>query len=209
MKTTKFADGEIYGQLLVVRFSHLKGKAPVYECLCDCGNTCNKRIWEMRNGKVSSCGCAKRKLKTHGQTRGEYSRIYRIWRGMKSRCYNENNKNYFRYGGRGVIVFDSWVNNYSEFQRWSLENGYKDNLTIDRVDNNGNYEPSNCRWTTMVVQARNRRNSMVVIYNGESVNLMEISEKVGIRVSVIRSRLNYEWSIEKSIETPLRRIHNK
>lgn len=129
------------------------------------------------------------------------SRIYRIWRGMKDRCYNINSKDYKNYGGRGIVVCDEWLNDFMSFYNWSMNNGYDDSLTIDRIDVNGNYEPSNCRWVTQKQQQRNRRNNKLFTYNGEVHYLSEWCELLHLNQNTIYNRINnLNYSIERALE---------
>lgn len=131
------------------------------------------------------------------------TRLYTIWRGMVSRC---NDRNQARYGGRGIKVCKEWLD-YVSFKNWAESNGYDDSLTIDRIDNDGNYEPSNCRWTDSKQQANNRRSNRVVTYKGESKTLQEWSDKLGIKTASLRYRLN-NWTIEKAMSIPLGSARN-
>lgn len=143
--------------------------------------------------------------KLHG---GKHEHLYQIWCGMKQRCCNPNNKNYARYGGRGIIICEEWLNDYSAFRKWSMENGYEDNgeLSIDRIDNNGNYEPSNCRWTNVIVQANNRRSNVLITHNGKTQTLREWSEETGICMD----NLYYRYRAGRTPEEILRKydVHN-
>lgn len=103
----------------------------------------------------------------------KHTRIYGIWCGIKKRCYNKNSKNFTQYGAKGIAICEEWEKGFSAFYDWSIKNGYKENLTIDRIDNNGNYEPSNCRWVTHAEQQRNRTNNINLEHNGETKTLAE------------------------------------
>jgi hypothetical protein len=121
---------------------------------------------------------------------------------MKDRCYNEKTKAYKDYGGRGITVCDEWRNDFEAFLKWALDNGYRDDLTIDRIDVNGNYEPSNCRLVTMKEQANNRRSNNKILYDGKLFTLAEWSEIIGIPYHVLYDRLTVsKWSFEKAITT--------
>ena len=124
---------------------------------------------------------------------------------MKNRCYNQNCQNYSDYGGMGIKVCDEWLNDVTAFYNWAINNGYADNLTIDRINVNGNYEPNNCRWATDVEQANNRRNSHFLTYKNETHTLSEWSKITGICRGTLLMRLRRGLSAEQTLTTPLRR----
>ena len=160
MKTkhgNRFKDeiGNKYGFLTVVSFSHYDSKkhAHFWNCKCDCGNMTVKNGNSLRRKEATSCGCKKIKRFIGNKLRethsGSYTRLYQTWHGMKSRCYRKTDVAYERYGGRGIKVCEEWQNDFETFRDWALQNGYSDTLSIDRIDNDGNYEPSNCQFITL------------------------------------------------------------
>ena len=157
--------GNTYGHLVVIERAEANilpcgQKQTQYLCKCDCGNTKIVRSLALRSGSTKSCGCRQYdglvqfSIK-HGK---RHDKIYNTYRGMKDRCYNKNNSAYKNYGAKGVTVCDEWLRDFSAFFEWSMNNGYIEGLTIDRIDSNGNYEPSNCRWITRSDNSRNRNN---------------------------------------------------
>ena len=159
----------------------------LYKCQCDCGNICYVAGIRLRNKETKSCGCLK-----HGKST---TKIYKVYSHMKARCYNKNNKDYKYYGGRGITICDEWLNDFMSFYDWAYENGYDDNLTIDRIDVNGNYEPNNCRWIDMKQQCNNRRSCVYLAYNGKTQSLMEWARELNVNYDMLRQRKNRGWSI--------------
>lgn len=188
--TNNFIDisGKKFGKLQVIcRSDGGKEQHRVYwECLCDCGKVTVAESYKIRRGITTSCGCVGKTA--HVRHRCSGNRMYRIYQAMKQRCNNKTDKQYEDYGKRGIKVCEEWENDFINFKIWAEENGYSNNLTLDRIDVNGNYEPSNCRWVDMAVQENNRRNTRYLLYNGETHTLREWSEISGIKYTTLRSR---------------------
>lgn len=130
------------------------------------------------------------------------SRLFSIWASMKSRCFNPNFPSYKSYGGRGITICKEWLE-FKNFHEWALSNGYADNLTIDRIDNNGNYEPSNCRWTNSKTQSRNTRRNVNITINDETNALIEWCEIYKINYKTVRDRLHRGWNILDALRKPI------
>ena len=141
----------------------------------------------------------------HGGTR---TRLYQIYKDMKKRCYNPENKDYYNYGGRGIEICDEWVIDFSSFREWAYNNGYDDALTIDRIDNNKGYEPNNCRWATLREQFSNRRTNNILTFRNETDTLTNLANKYGLKPETIRSRLKVGKSL-KEVFAPARKYVKK
>ena len=170
--------GQTFGQLTVLKRVYIDGKRNTYwECKCTCGNITIKSREQLLSGNKDkkSCGCT-------GQTGGHSRhRLYKIWYGMNKRCYNENDKNYYLYGERGIKVCKEWRDNYLTFYNWAINReDYQDTFSIDRIDNNGDYEPNNCRWVSTSMQACNRRTSHFIYYNGKKYSVYELAKELDI-----------------------------
>ena len=139
----------------------------------------------------------------------DYPRIYRIWLAMRNRCNNPKTDRYQDYGGRGIRICSEW-DDYLNFEKWALTNGYSENLSIDRLDNDGDYEPSNCRWATNLEQANNSRQCNFINYQGRTFNVTQWAKVKGLTRACLNNRINvYGWSIEEAMETPMRKNKNR
>lgn len=162
---------------------------------CDCGNIKRIQYGHWKSGKIKSCGCMRLQLLSKAAAKADpiYShRLHTIWTHMKQRCYNENADNYERYGGRGISVCEEWKNDYPTFYKWALSNGYADNLTIDRIDVDGNYEPDNCRWANNETQQLNTRRGKKYLWtiDGETKHALEWCKHFGISLGTAKYRVN-------------------
>ena len=177
--------GKRFGKLFVLHKTTSKNGMMQWQCICDCGEEKEISGNHLRTGHTTSCGCVQREVASiMGKTTPrklsdrKHERLYHIWKGMRKRCrgYEEHHKKY--YASRDIIVCNEW-NDYPKFKEWALNNGYSDNLTIDRIDNNGNYEPDNCRWITMFEQASNKRNNRWITVQGISHTLAQWARIIG------------------------------
>lgn len=198
--------GERFGRLTLIELEGIsKNHKPMFLCHCDCGNEVVVDLYALRTGHTRSCGCYnKERLReantVHGGSLGD--RLHNIWGHMLHRC---NNKNMANYGGRGISVCREWAESFEVFRDWALANGYRDDLTIDRIDNDGNYCPENCRWATMRTQANNTRRNHNLTAFGETKTVTEWSRVYGVKYNTILNRLYKGWSVEAAITTPPRR----
>lgn len=135
-----------------------------------------------------------------GQLGESKTHLYGVWLQIRNRCMKESNPHYMDYGGRGISVCKSWSNSYESFRNWALSSGYKQGLSIDRINNDGNYEPDNCRWVDSVAQANNRRSNKIYSYNGETLNVTQWANKLGISPKLLFGRLYAGWTFEESIQ---------
>lgn len=196
--------GERFGRLTVIRESDKQYGHRYILCQCDCGKQKTINLNSLVKGTSKSCGCyrseyiAQKNFK-HGFTRrnAEKERLYSIWSGMIYRCHDSLNPGFHNYGGRGIIVCPEWRNDYNAFRKWSLANGYSDELTIDRINNDEGYNPDNCRWTTMKVQSNNTRVNHRVTYKGETHTLSEWQDITGIKDDKIGRRLKKGLPLEQ------------
>ena len=196
--------GRKFGRLTVLRRVENKGAYVMWECQCDCGNVIVARASNLKNGHTKSCGCyhkdaVSKANTTHGLSD---SRVYRIYQHMIGRCTNPKEAGYEFYGGRGIKVCQGWLDSFEEFAEWAFKNGYADNLSIDRIDVNGNYCPENCRWATNKEQANNQRRNRILEYKGEELTMSEMADKYNVPYNLLDSRIFRGWSVAEAIETP-------
>lgn len=205
--------GKKFGRLLVLERAENRGKQVYWKCRCECGNTKEINGAKLKNGHTKSCGClakeksayriihASRNVK-HGMSD---TRLYRIYKKMYRRCYRPQTKWYENYGGRGITICPEWLgeHGFENFAKWSFENGYADNLSIDRINNDKGYSPDNCRWATAKEQANNTRSTVFLTYKGETKSASEWAEITGIRQDALTMRKRNGWTDEECIETPI------
>lgn len=180
--------GDRYGKLRVIKRDENRSGRAYWICECDCGNIVSVRGSRLVDGVTKGCGCMKNKG-THGDApRGGIKRLYRIYNNMLSRCNNPNSSEYSNYGGRGICVCKEWSDDYMAFKEWAIENGYSDELSIDRLNVNGNYEPDNCRWATRKEQSNNKSNHILITLNDVTLNAKQWSKKLGINYQTVVAR---------------------
>lgn len=205
--------GQRFGRLIAIEESgRSKGRSVIWLCKCDCGNTHTVIAPMLKNGSIRSCGCLKRDMVAEKNYKHGHAgdRLYRIWAGIKRRCYVEKDASYKDYGGRGICLCEEW-HDYEKFHEWAMNNGYdpdapRGTCTIDRINPNGHYEPSNCRWASTTVQQRNKRNNHYLTYKGQTHPVTEWADILGIDKGTLESRVNrYGWSIERAFMTPVRK----
>ena len=185
--------GNRYGKLTAVRYSHTaKNYMQYWVFKCDCGNEITTRKTAVISGHCKSCGCmqkevaAKEVVKTSIKHNHSNTRLYNIWKGMISRCTLDG---YKHYSEKGIKVCEEWRSDFMNFYNWAVSNGYNNKLTIDRIDSNGNYEPSNCRWATMREQAQNTSRNHFITHNGERKCIAEWCRELNIRTSTFCQRM--------------------
>lgn len=205
---TAFIDikGNKYGKLTVIRRAENAPKGIArWECKCDCGNVVTVRGNNLKSGEVKSCGCLiganNKERATHKMSK---TRLYRTWAAIKARCYYKSQPAYKSYGARGIKMCDEWLNSFEAFAEWALSNGYKDDLTIERIDNDKGYAPDNCKWISLGEQANNRRSNIKITYQGETRNLFQWCRKFGKDYYSVHNRMyKLGWDFERAIFEPV------
>ena len=204
--------GKTFGRLTVVyRTVNSNGGKAQWVCVCKC-NSLTSQVTVVTNdllkGHTKSCGCLRiEKIVGLNTTHGlKYHSLYGIWCHMKDRCLNPKDSRYKDWGGRGITIYAEWIDDAEKFIEWAVTSGWKPGLQIDRQNNNGDYEPSNCRWVSSKIQQRNRRDNVVIEFNGETHVLSEWAEVKGIGASTLGFRIRSGWTIEDALTTPVRPI---
>ncbi len=197
--------GQRFGRLVVIERAGNKRREALWKCRCDCGTFKEVTSYNLRKGMTQSCGCLRKETTSEMfrgnktcMTHGRYgTRLYRIWAGMKHRCSPSCSKREFdSYYGKGIRVCNEW-NDFAVFAEWALKSGYSDELSIDRINNDGNYEPENCRWATIETQINNRSNSKYVTYRGETLTVAQWERKIGMNRGSLRGFLERGKTIEE------------
>ena len=195
--------GDRFDRLVVLRLSRRTPRKYFVWCQCDCGNIKEFCTSDLVSGRVHSCGCfAKEILIKRGENKIKERKLHEVFLSIKKRCNNPRSNAYKNYGGRGIKVCDEWGDRkfgYRRFEKWALENGYKQGLSIDRIDVNGNYCPENCRWVDWKTQCNNKRVNRYFFVNGEKLTIAQIADKFGIDYALIKCRVRRGWSIDDAL----------
>ena len=211
--------GQKFGKLTVIGLDDRGTRKTYWNCLCECGNIKSVRADSLQCGAIKSCGCLKKeqdkinlespsvkKSREFGSKYG-HIRIHNIWANMKSRCFNPKDARYTDYGGRGIKVCDEWKNDFFAFYKWAMENGYSENLTIDRIDNDGDYTPSNCRWVSRKVQSLNKSTNRYITYNGQTKTITQWATDNNMPYYVLRKRIDIlNWDFKRAISEPPKKM---
>lgn len=196
--------GQTFGSLLVIRRASCDEKNNCFwECLCSCGNTIVIKGSRLTGKRIRSCGCKSNKGGfKHGLSE---TKLYGIRKGMLHRCYNPTNKSFKTYGGKGIGVCNDWRYNPSSFLEWAEENKYKEGMSLDRLDNEGDYCPENCRFIPISEQSYNRKTNNNITFRGETRNITEWAKHLKIPRSTLSKRIHkFKWSIERAFTTPVK-----
>lgn len=192
--------GKRFGNLTVIEYLGRKNHQNYWKCRCDCGNVVCCYHYNLTRGTSTSCGClrsyyARQVRNCHGEAT---TRLYKEWGRLRNRCYNKNSHDYNRYGGRGIKVCDEW-DTFWPFREWALANGYTDELSLDRIDVDGDYCPENCRWITMSEQQSNKRTNVFIEYNGKKQTVAQWAKELGILKETIMWRWRAGWEPEQCL----------
>jgi hypothetical protein len=197
--------GMVFGKLTVIKLDKIVNSRKFWLCKCECGNIKSVYAYSLHCGDTRSCGCLRDEKFRENNTKHGMSRtkIYKQWHDIKERCFNKRMKAYKNYGGRGITICAEWKSNFQTFYDWTIQNGYKQGLSIDRINNNGNYEPCNCKWSTRKEQGANRRTNRIYTVDGYTDILFNLCKKYNIHMDTVRFRLGKGMSIELALKKPL------
>ena len=198
-----------FGHLTVLEFNGIvSNHKRSWLCKCDCGKIKPIREGNLLSGVSKSCGCAivdksRQRMLKHGMSKscGNHP-LYKVWQGIKTRCYYGKSKRYKDYGGRGIKMYDDWRNDFMKFYKWAIENGYKEDLEISRINIDGNYEPNNCRFVTGTANQRNKRNNHLVTINFETKTIADWCEQCSLKRTTFHGRLERGWRGEELLLPP-------
>lgn len=196
--------GDKYGRLTVVAEVEGSSYSRRILCKCDCGKNKIVDLVKLLNGNTKSCGCLKKELRikqntTHGLTNHP---LYTVWNSMKGRCMNPKDPSYRNYGARGISICDEWLD-FRCFYEWAMASGYTKGLTIERINNDGDYCPENCCWIPREEQSANRRMNRFLTFAGQTKTMSQWAKEFGLKRETIRDRIKRGWSVEKAITTPI------
>lgn len=210
MSKVKDLTGQKFSRLTVTSLHETRNRKSYWNCVCDCGNNLTTRSDALTSGRAMSCGClhkesaskvCKNRNTTHGKSK---SRTYKIWCGIMTRCTNQNASDFKHYGGRGISICARWFT----FENFLADMGEcPSGLSIDRIDVNGNYDPSNCRWVDMKIQARNTRKNRLLTHNNQTRCVAEWAEIYSVDRCIIKDRLRLGWDTQDALEIPVRHIN--
>lgn len=200
MATLKDLTGQRFGKWFVIQRAPNRGKAVMWECLCDCGTVKIVHGTSLKSGTSTNCGCGR--VENHRRTHGlTHHPLYKVWQRMKGCTSSPSHQDYPYYGGRGIRMCVEWRDDFTSFYKWAIIHGWEPGLEIDRKNTNGNYEPENCQFTDRIGQMRNTRRTRLITHNGKTQSVVEWAEETGIRAGTIYNRLNSGWSVEKTLTT--------
>lgn len=210
IRNENYLIGKEFERLTVIGFSHRASRNRRYWlCRCICGNEKAIREDSLLSGRIRSCGCLMiektgKLMLSHGMSQ---TRLYSTWQKMKMRCCNPNDHSFKNYGARGIMVCKEWQNSFEAFYKWAMANGYEEHLTIDRIDNDGNYCPENCRWATLKEQANNRSNNHLISYQGKTQTLHQWADELGLDYKrLVKNIATQNRDIEKAFALTRRKV---
>lgn len=199
--------GQRFGRLVVIERASSDSKNTKWRCQCDCGKQCDVYGYSLKSNNTRSCGCykAENAKMLYSTVRQNDKGLYAVWNGIKQRCTNKNSKSYHNYGGRGIKIDDKWANSYEEFYNWAIKSGYRKGLQIDRIDNDGDYCESNCRFVSKDIQANNKRNVKLYTIKGITKSLPQWCKEYDMEYFLVRQRVfKLGWSLEDALSCPSR-----